>query len=129
MDESMGLAAEALRTGSPGRLMRASKVMSASGAAVAAAVELLPRKYASSGWARAASALAGVAFVGGSIGTRFAVFGAGQESAQDPKYTVVPQRERLDQRGAEALDRRHPTEIGSPPAADGPMADGHAPIT
>jgi len=129
MDESMGLAAEALRTGSPGRLMRASKVMSAGGAAVAAAVELLPRKYASSGWARAASALAGVALVGGSIGTRFAVFGAGQESARDPKYTVVPQRERLDQRGAEALDRRHSTEIGSPPAADGPMADGPAPIT
>jgi hypothetical protein len=29
--------------------------------------------------------------------TRFGVFHAGQESARDPKYTVVPQRERLAQ--------------------------------
>jgi len=31
-------------------------------------------------------------------GTRFGVFEAGMASARDPKYTVVPQRERL-QRG------------------------------
>jgi Polysulphide reductase, NrfD len=108
MEESMGLAAEALHTGSPGKLMRASKAMSACGAAVTAAVELLPGKHASSRWARVASALAGSALIGGSIGTRFAVFGAGQESARDPKYTVVPQRERLDQRAAEAVDRPGP---------------------
>jgi hypothetical protein len=29
---------------------------------------------------------------------RFAVFEAGQASARDPKYTVVPQRERLERR-------------------------------
>jgi len=32
----------------------------------------------------------------GSLCTRFAVFDAGIASAKDPKYTVMPQRERLD---------------------------------
>jgi hypothetical protein len=32
----------------------------------------------------------------GSACTRFGVFEAGQESAKDPRYTVVPQRERVD---------------------------------
>jgi hypothetical protein len=32
----------------------------------------------------------------GSACTRFGVFEAGQASARDPKYTVVPQRERLN---------------------------------
>jgi formate-dependent nitrite reductase membrane component NrfD len=124
MDESMGLAAEALQTGTPGRLMRAGKAMTVLGIAAAAAVELLlspPR--ASSRWARAASAAGGAALVAGSICTRFAIFGAGQESARDPKYTIVPQRERLDRRGvAEELDRRAATELGSP-------ADKAPPIT
>jgi len=31
----------------------------------------------------------------GSLLTRFGVFEAGLASARDPKYTVVPQRERL----------------------------------
>jgi hypothetical protein len=29
---------------------------------------------------------------------RFGLFAAGMASAQDPKYTVTPQRERLDRR-------------------------------
>ncbi|MDQ4070679.1 MAG: polysulfide reductase, partial [Actinomycetota bacterium] len=32
----------------------------------------------------------------GSVCTRFAVFHAGRQSAEDPKYTVVPQRRRVD---------------------------------
>jgi len=97
MDESMGLAAEALHTGTPGRLMRASKAMTVTGAAVAAAVELISPRT-SNRWARAASVAAGAALVAGSVCTRFAIFGAGQESARDPKYTVVPQRARIDRR-------------------------------
>ena len=38
----------------------------------------------------------GAALLAGSACTRFGVFEAGQESARDPKYTVVPQRERVD---------------------------------
>jgi hypothetical protein len=46
---------------------------------------------------RAASAVSGVALMAASACTRFGIFHAGQESARDPKYTVVPQRERLAQ--------------------------------
>jgi hypothetical protein len=35
----------------------------------------------------------------GSACLRFGVFEAGQESARDPRYTVVPQRERLERDG------------------------------
>jgi hypothetical protein len=31
----------------------------------------------------------------GSLLTRFGVFDAGMHSAKDPKYTVIPQRERI----------------------------------
>ena len=47
---------------------------------------------------RAAAVASGLALMAGSACTRFGVFEAGQASARDPKYTVVPQRERLDQR-------------------------------
>ena len=44
----------------------------------------------------AVAVLSGAALLAGSACTRFGVFEAGQESAKDPKYTVVPQRERLE---------------------------------
>jgi hypothetical protein len=43
----------------------------------------------------------------GSACTRFGVFEAGLESARDPKYVVVPQRERLEKDGP---TRFHDTE-------------------
>ena len=89
MEQSMGLTAEPLHEGTPGRLMRASKALTAFGAVTAA---LLGRR------SRTASAVAGAALLAGSACTRFGVFEAGQESARDPKYTVVPQRERLNAR-------------------------------
>ncbi|GAB2486425.1 NrfD/PsrC family molybdoenzyme membrane anchor subunit [Jatrophihabitans fulvus] len=88
MEQSMGLAAEALHDGTPGRLMRASKALTVTGAALA----VLGRR------SRAVSAVSGAALMAGSVCTRFGVFEAGQESARDPKYTVVPQRERADRR-------------------------------
>lgn len=89
MEKSMGITAEPLHQGRAGRLMTAAKVLTAAGA-VGAAV---------SGRSRALGALSGVALMAGSACTRFGVFEAGQESAKDPKYTVVPQRERLDREG------------------------------
>jgi hypothetical protein len=44
---------------------------------------------------RPAAAVAGLALLGGSALQRFGVFEAGVASTQDPKYVVVPQRERL----------------------------------
>lgn len=86
MEQSMGLTAEPLHQGRAGRLMRASKVLTA----VGAVTSLL------GGRSRALSVLSGAALVAGSVCTRFGVFEAGIESAKDPKYTVVPQRERVD---------------------------------
>jgi hypothetical protein len=47
------------------------------------------------GRSRTAAALGGTALLAASMCTRFGVFDAGMRSAQDPKYTVVPQRRRL----------------------------------
>ena len=47
---------------------------------------------------RTAAAVGGVAAVAGSALTRFGIFHAGVASAEDPKHTVVPQRQRLDER-------------------------------
>ena len=91
MERSMGLSAETLHHGTPGRLIRASKVLTAVGATGAAVL---------GGRSRVAAALSGVALLAGSACTRFGVFEAGIESAKDPKYTVVPQRERLNRRRA-----------------------------
>jgi hypothetical protein len=54
---------------------------------------------------RVVSALSGAALLAGSLATRFGVFEGGVESAKDPRYTVVPQRERLARRdGAAKLE-------------------------
>lgn len=86
MEQSMGLSAETLHTGRAGTLMRLSQGLTVAGAIGTAS---LGRR------SRVAAALSGAALVAGSVCTRFAVFEAGQASAKDPKYTVVPQRERL----------------------------------
>lgn len=93
MEHSMGLSAEALHTGKPGNLMKASKALTAAGAVGAAVF---------GGRSRTAAAISGVALMAGSACTRFGVFEAGVESAHDPKYTVVPQRERVNRRRAAA---------------------------
>ena len=82
----MGITAEPLHKGHAGGLMKAAKVLTVAGAAGS----LL------AGRSRALSILSGAALMAGSACTRFGVFEAGQESARDPKYTVVPQRERLE---------------------------------
>jgi formate-dependent nitrite reductase membrane component NrfD len=92
MEHSMGLSAEALHTGRPGKLMRASKLLTAAGALGAALL---------GGRSRVAAGVSGLMLMAGSACTRFGVFEAGQESARDPRYTVIPQRERLDKRRAE----------------------------
>ena len=85
MEQSMGLSAETLHRGRPGTWMRASKVLTVAGAVGA----LSGRR------SRAVSVVSGAALMAGSLCTRFGVFEAGIVSAKDPKYTVVPQRERV----------------------------------
>jgi formate-dependent nitrite reductase membrane component NrfD len=98
MESSMGIAAETLHDGRTGRLMQAGTACMRVGAALAAAVDLLPAAHVSNRRTRVASAVAGVALLAGSASTRFAIFHAGQASARDPKYTIVPQRERVNGR-------------------------------
>jgi hypothetical protein len=88
--ERMGLTGEPYRQGHSGRLVRAGRVM----LAVGAAATVLGRR------SRVVSALAGAALLTSSALIRFGVFQAGLASARDPRYTVVPQRERRDRRAA-----------------------------
>jgi formate-dependent nitrite reductase membrane component NrfD len=83
--DRLGPAAEPYQKGRAGKLMEAAEILAASGLA---AVALGGRN-------RPVAALAGAALVTSSALTRFGVFFAGFESARDPRYTVVPQRERL----------------------------------
>jgi hypothetical protein len=81
----LGLVGEPYREGRPGRLLNASRALTVGGLALS----LFGRR------SRVVSALAGGSCLAGSVLTRFGVFQAGLASARDPKYTVVPQRERL----------------------------------
>ncbi|MEP7179254.1 MAG: NrfD/PsrC family molybdoenzyme membrane anchor subunit, partial [Pseudonocardiales bacterium] len=90
MESSMGLAAETLHEGTAGTMMFTSKALIAVGA--------LSSLVASRG--RVVAAVSGAALLAGSACARFGIFHAGQQSARDPKYTVVPQRERLDARNS-----------------------------
>ena len=87
LEHGLGLVSEPYRIGKAGRLLRAARLLTAAGGLGA----LL------GGRSRVVSALAGAALLGGSLATRFGVFEAGVASAKDPKYTVVPQRERREQ--------------------------------
>lgn len=81
----IGLSGEAYETGTAGHLSKIAEGLTATGAVLAAA----------SVRSRLGSAIAGACLLAGSGTTRFAVFHAGVASAEDPKYVVVPQRERL----------------------------------
>lgn len=81
-----GMVGEPYRHGLPGTLLKVAGGLSLAGAAGAALT----------GRTRVGSALSGAALLAGALCTRFGIFKAGVASAEDPKYTVVPQRDRLD---------------------------------
>jgi hypothetical protein len=82
------LHAEPCSHGRSGGYIKAGKALAIAGAAGAA----LGRRN------RVAAALSGTALLASSAATRWGIFHAGLASAADPKYTVVPQRERLSDR-------------------------------
>jgi formate-dependent nitrite reductase membrane component NrfD len=84
MREQAELISEPYRTGRAGALLRVGRGLTAAGAAGTLAA----------GRSRTAAVLSGLALTGGALCTRFGVFYAGLASAEDPKYTVVPQRAR-----------------------------------
>jgi hypothetical protein len=72
-----------------GRYLKAGQVLSALGVLGTVASGF------AGGRGRIAARLAGSAFVGASITTRWGIFHAGLASADDPKYTIIPQRQRI----------------------------------
>lgn len=86
MEKRAGVVEEAYQKGKAKKLLRAAEILTAGGAVLA----LASRR------SRLAAALGGAALLAGSALTRFGIFEAGMASAQDPKYTVVPQRERRE---------------------------------
>ena len=90
LERRLGPLTEPYQTGRAGALLRAGEILTAGGLAGAG----LSRR------SRAGSALSGLALLGASALTRFGIFEAGRISARYPEYTVVPQRERLQARGA-----------------------------
>jgi hypothetical protein len=77
--------------GRAGRYMKAGKALAALGAAGA----MLSRR------SRVAAEVSGAALLAASAATRWGIYHAGMASASDPKYTVVPQRQQLNNRARE----------------------------
>ncbi|MDX6474902.1 MAG: hypothetical protein QOH95_413 [Gaiellaceae bacterium] len=94
MEKRLGFVGEVYKQGEAGKYARLSKALGAAGAAVLAA-----RGRRS----RGAAAAGGALILAGSLALRWSVFRAGFQSARDPKYTVVPQKERAAIRRGEAL--------------------------
>ncbi|SFI61661.1 Formate-dependent nitrite reductase, membrane component NrfD [Streptosporangium canum] len=89
LESRLGLVGEPYHQGRAGRLLRAARVLTAGGGLLAAVA----------GRGRVLTALSGLALTAGSLVTRFGILEAGRASAADPKYTVVPQRRRLEGEG------------------------------
>jgi hypothetical protein len=100
VEHGMGLVSEPYRKDRAGRLLRTARTLTMLGAAGA----VVGRR------SRLVSAVSGAALLAGSLATRFGVYEAGMASARDPKYTVVPQRERLEARESLA----HEPKVQSP---------------
>jgi Polysulphide reductase, NrfD len=83
MERRLGELGEPYRSGTPGRLGRLAKGLTAAGAVAVAA-----------GVSRAGGAL----IAAGAFAERWSIFKAGFRSASDPKYVVGPQRERVEAR-------------------------------
>ena len=80
-----GLLSEPYRQGRAATLLKVSQILTGAGAIGAIAGRR----------SRTVSVLSGLALLGASLATRMGIYEGGIESAKDPKYTVVPQRERL----------------------------------
>ncbi len=99
VEHGYGMLSEPYTTGRPGKLLRAARILTVAGAVGA----VVGRR------SRVVSALAGVSLLAGSVLTRFGVFEGGVHSAEDPRYTVVPQREGLNKAGGNKVSGPAPT--------------------
>jgi hypothetical protein len=89
MEKQLGMVGEPYKQGLPGMLNKASKALSAAGALT---LGLAGRR------SRRAAVAGGAVLLAGEMALRWAVFKAGDASSRDPRYTVIPQRERANER-------------------------------
>jgi len=93
MEKRLGFVGEVYRQGEAGRAARIAKACTALGAGLLAW---------RGGRSRAAAVAGGALVLAGGAATRWSVYKAGFQSARDPRYTVIPQRERVERRGTAA---------------------------
>jgi formate-dependent nitrite reductase membrane component NrfD len=89
MERKLGFVGEVYKKGEAGRYARAAKALTTAGAGL---VALRGKR------SRVAAAAGGALVLAGELALRWSVFKAGFQSARDPRYTVLPQRERLRER-------------------------------
>jgi hypothetical protein len=87
VEDRPGVVAETYHSGKAGTRLRAAKALT-----VAGGVGALVAGRRS----RLGAVASGLCLLAGSALTRFGLFAAGVASAEDPKYTVAPQRERIE---------------------------------
>jgi hypothetical protein len=96
MEKRLGFVGEVYKQGEAGKAARVAKACTALGAG------LLGWK---GGRSRAAAVTGSALVLAGGAAMRWSVYKAGFQSAQDPRYTVIPQRERVQKRGTAASER------------------------
>ena len=92
MEKRLGFVGEVYKQGEAGRYGRVSKLLTLAGGTLLA----LRGKRS-----RPAAVTGGALVLAGELALRWSVFKAGFQSARDPRYTVIPQRERLDRKKGE----------------------------
>jgi formate-dependent nitrite reductase membrane component NrfD len=92
VENGHGLVSEPYHIGRAGKLLRAAKACTVAGAGLTLVA----------GRTRLGAVASGVLLAAGSALTRFGVFDAGMFSTRDPKYVVIPQKERRAAREADA---------------------------
>jgi hypothetical protein len=85
VENDHGIVSQPYHLGRAGKFIQAAKACTAAGAGLTVVA----------GRSRLGAVASGALLAAGSLLTRFGVFDAGMASARDPKYTVIPQRERL----------------------------------
>jgi formate-dependent nitrite reductase membrane component NrfD len=93
MERKLGFVGEVYRHGEAGRYARISRACAATG------LTLLALRGKRS---RAAAVAGGALVTAGEVALRWSVFKAGFQSARDPRYTVIPQKQRIARRGGGA---------------------------
>ena len=89
MEKRLGFVGEVYKQGRAGRFNKLAKACTLAGAGI------LARRGRES---RAAAVAGGALVLTGELALRWSVFRAGFQSARDPRYTVIPQRQRKEAR-------------------------------